>query len=346
MSAPSPATGPARPPASALMMQLLSGQWVAQALSVAARLGIADALAAGPRSAGDLASGAQVSEDGLYRLLRGLTVVGVFTEEPDRRFALTEVGQTLRTGVPGSTRSMAVMLGEEWHWRAFGALGESVRSGRPAFDHVYGEPFFDWLGTHKTEREVFNTAMTSFSGAAAHSLAATYDFSGVKRVVDIGGGHGLVLRTVLEAHPHLKGTVYDLPNVADGARAALAASSVADRADAVGGDFFTSIPAGADLYMMKHIIHDWSDAHCTTLLTHCRKALPVGGRVLVIEHLIPDRETPHFAKLLDLEMLAMTTGGRERSHSEFAELFSGAGLRLSRVIPTPSGIALIEAAVA
>src|SRR5262249_20640066 len=208
---------------------------------------------------------------------------------------------------------------------------------------VYGEGLFEWFGTHREEAEVFNQAMTSFSSTTAEAVVAAYDFSSFTRLADIGGGHGVLLASILKTKPQVQGLLVDLPQVVEGAKDLLAKNGVEQRCEIVGGDFFKAVPEGCDAYMMKHIIHDWGDEACTTLLRHCGHGLTPGGRVLVLEQVVPPRGVSSMAKIVDIEMLVMTDGGHERTEAEFAELFSRAGLPLSRVVPTESPVALLEA---
>lgn len=330
------------PPPSARMMQLVSGQWVAQAVYVAAKLGVADRLADGPRPVAEIARAVGAHEDALARLMRMLAAFGVFEARGEGVYALTPMGDTLRTGAPGSCREMAVMLGEEFHWRALGSLLHSVRTSEPAFDHVFGAHAFDYFTKDREAGEIFDAAMTSFTAQNAPLVPEFHDFRGIRTLVDVGGGHGLLLRTVLEANPDLKGILYELPAVARGARLALASSPVAARCEVVEGSFLESVPP-AHAYMMKHIIHDWSDAHCLKLLGHCRKGIAPDGRLLILELVVPPGPELHFSKILDLEMLVMTTGGRERTEPEFASLLSRTGFTLHAITPLPSGLSIIEA---
>ncbi len=329
------------PPPDAVLAQLIFGKCVAMAISVAAKLRVADKLAAGPKSVADLARETGTHAGSLYRVLRALASVGVFAEEPDGRFRLTPMAEYLRTGVPGSLRGVADYMGSDWSWRPWGKLLDSVRTGETAFDRVFGEPCFDYLAKHPDESAVFNEGMTGFSSATAPAVAEAYDFSRFGTVVDVGGGHGTLLAAILKAHPDVRGVVYDAPHVADGAREALRAAGLADRCRVEGGDFFKSVPAGGDAYLMKHIIHDWPDDKATTILRNCRKAVKPGGKLLLVEIVLKPGNEPDLGKILDLEMLVLPSG-RERTEAEYAALFAGAGWRLARVVPTKSPVQVIE----
>jgi O-methyltransferase domain/Dimerisation domain len=325
------------------LRDMLSGTWIGPAISAAARLGLADLLRDGPRTAADLAAAAGVHPDALGRLLRALAGLGLFVEDAEGRFGLTPTGAPLRSDVPGSMRGYAIMLGEPWHREAWSALPLSVERDQPGFDAVHGMGVFDYLARHPEAGAVFAEAMTSVSRHTAEAVAAAYPLDGVETLVDVGGGHGLLLATLLAANPGVRGVLFDRPEVVAGAGALLAEQGVADRCRIAGGDFFAAVPAGGDAYVMKYIIHDWDDARCTTILGHCRAALGGRGRVLVVEHVLAPRNEPDWAKFLDLEMLVLTQGGRERTAPEFEALFAGAGLRLARVVPTAAGPSVLEA---
>ena len=330
-------------PPSAMLMQLITGQCVAQCISAAAHLGLADHMKGGPQASEELARLCGAHARSMYRVCRALANAGVFEEHNGKRFSLTRMGECLRTDLPGSLAGMAKMFGEGWHSAAWAELLHSVRTGEPGFPKAYGEGVFEWLGTHREEAEIFNDAMTSFSSTTAVAVVEAYDFSSFTRIADIGGGHGLFLASILKANPKVHGVLFDLPRVVEGATDLLAKNGVERRCEVVGGDFFTTVPEGCDAYVMKHIIHDWSDEACTTLLRLCAEGLAPDGRILVVEQVIPPHGVPSLAKLIDVEMLVMTQGGYERTEAEFAELFGRAGLRLARVVPTESPVGVLEA---
>jgi O-methyltransferase domain len=335
-------TTPSQTPPDAALVQLVFGKCISMAISVVAKLRVADLLADGPKTLADLAAETKTHAPSLYRILRTLAATGVFTEEVDGRFALTPMGEYLRTGVKGSLRGMADFFGSDWSWRAWGHLLESVQTGRPAFDSVFGEPVFDYLGKHPDESAVFNEGMTGFSSNIAPAVAEAYNFAGFKTVVDVGGGHGVLLNTILQAHADVNGIVFDSPHVVVGAEDAIHKAGLKGRCRAVGGDFFQSVPAGGNAYLMKHIIHDWPDNRATTILRNCRKAVNPGGKLLLVELVIAPGNAADFAKVIDLEMLAIASG-QERTEVEYRQLLAGAGWRLTRVIPTKSPTQIIEA---
>jgi hypothetical protein len=318
-------------PASAQLLQMLAGKWVSRAISAAAELGIADHLASGPRTAAELAAACGAREREVYRLLRALASVGVFVEIAPRQFALTAVAEPLRSDAPDSIRNMARFIGMPMTWRAWEPLTESVRTGKPGIENAFG-----YLKDHAGEAEIFNNAMTDLSRQAGAAVADAYDFSRFRKLVDVAGGHGKLLATILERHPMLSGVLFDMPHVIAGARANLPA-----RCEAASGDFFQAVPAGADAYLLKHIIHDWDDDEAAAILRSCRRAIAADGRLLVVEMVIPAGNEPHFGKLLDLEMLAIP-GGLERTEEEFRALFASAGFEVTGVIPTQSPVSIIE----
>jgi hypothetical protein len=317
--------------------RMLTGYWITQALSVAAKLGLADLLKDGPRSSDDLAAATQTHPRSLYRLLRGLASVGVFIEHDGRRFSLTPVGECLRT-FPGSQRALAIMVGEE-HYHAFAELLYSVQTGKTAFDKVYGQPIFDFLSKHPEKAKIFDEAMVGVHGRETAAMLDTYDFSDIGVLADIGGGNGSVLSAVLKKYPQMKGILFDLPGVAERARANVQALGLADRCQVVGGSFFDSVPGDADAYMMRHIIHDWDDEKSTKILKNVSRAMGKEGRLLVVESVIGSESS--FGKLLDLAMLVLP-GGAERTEEEFRKLYEGAGFRLTRIVPTKAEVSVVE----
>lgn len=328
------------PPPEAVVTQMIFGKWVAMALSVAAKLRVADALADGPRSVADLAAGTKTHAPSLFRLLRALASVGVFAEDADGRFRQTPLSEVLRSDVPGSMRAVADYCGADWSWQPWGRLLETVRTGRTAFDEAFGEPVFDYLGKHADESAVFNEGMTGFSMQESPAVAAAYDFSRFGTIVDVGGGHGHLLCTILERYPVPKGVVFDAPHVAAGATPRIADAGLAGRCRAEGGDFFAAVPAG-DAYVLKHIIHDWPDDRAAAILRNCRTAARPGAKVVLVEMVIPPGNGPSPGKLLDLEMLVIASG-QERTEAEYAALLAGAGWRLTRVVPTTSPASVVE----
>jgi hypothetical protein len=322
------------------LARLVTGYWLSQAIYVAAKLGLADLLRDGPRTAADLAAVTAAHAPSLYRLLRALASVGIFAEDDQQRFGLTPLADCLRGDVPGSQRAAAIMAGEE-HYRAFGELLYSVRTGRDAFEKVLGAPVFDYLAEHPEPAKVFDEAMVSVHGRETGAMLEAYDFSGIRVLGDVGGGNGSVLTAVLHRYPALRGMLFDLPGVGVRASANLRAAGLLERCQVIGGSFFEEVPAGADAYLLRHIIHDWDDERAARILRNVHRALGEGGKLLVVETIVPPGNEPSFVKLLDLAMLALP-GGRERTEEEYRELFAAAGFRLTRAVPTSADVSVLE----
>ena len=330
-------------PPDAQLLQLVSGAFVSAGIYAAAKLGIADLLADGPKSAAELAAKTEMDERSLYRLLRSLASVGAFSEVEPKTFANTPMTETLRSDAPRSTRDLTIWMGEPEHWKVYGDLLYSVKTGKPAWDNVHGEPVFPYLfNTNKELGEIFNRAMTSYSHQSIGPILEAYDFSDAGTIADIAGGYGHLLAAVLAANPTAKGILFDLEAVLKGAPEMLDSYGVADRVELVEGDFFAAIPVKADVYMLKHIIHDWYDDNNQKILRNIRANMPDDGRVLIIEAVVPEGNTPHFSKIIDLEML-VSPGGVERTPAEFEKLLSDSGFRMTRIIPTKSLMCIVEA---
>jgi len=329
-------------PPEGTVFQLLNGAWVAQAIHAACELGVPDALGDGPATVDAIAEKTGTHAPSLARLLRALAGVGLCVEDESGRVALTPAGATLRAGVPGSTRGLALFWKARWHERAWEDLAWSVRTGEPAFDHVHGAQVFDWLRDRPDDARVFNDAMTSISAQSAAAVAARYSFADVRTLVDVGGGHGFLLATLLRANAHLRGILFDQPQVTAGAPALLADMGVHERVEVRSGSFFDAVPEGGDAYVLKHIIHDWDDERAAAILSACRRAMAPGARLLIVDHVIPPGNDPHFGKLLDLEMLVMTPKGKERTAEEFRALLRQTGFTLTRIVPTANPVCVIE----
>jgi hypothetical protein len=325
--------------------QMISGYWVSQAIYVAAKLELADKIAAGPKSSAELARATNTHADSLYRLLRALASVGIFQlNEATGKFQQTPLSERLRRELPDSQWAMSVMMGEE-HYRSYGELLYSVRTGRSSFEHIYGLPVFEYLGTKPQLAALFDAAMTSIHGNETALMVAAYDWGSLGVVADVGGGNGSTLIGLLQSNPNLRGLLFDLPNVVERARDPIEKAGLADRCELVAGSFFESVPAGADAYVMRHIIHDWDDDRAVTVLSNCRKQLSASGRVLIVESLIPAGNGPAFSKWLDLTMLTIPEG-RERTEAQYVELLAKAGLKLTQVLPTAGEISILEAQIA
>jgi len=330
-------------PPSAVMMGLITGYWVSQAVGVAARLGVPDQLGGGPRPSDELARAVDADPGALYRVLRFLASRGVFSEPAPGVFGLTPLGDTLRSDWPGSVRSFAITETAPGHWLPWGRLAESVRTGEPMARPALGMDLFDWYAQNPDEAASFSAAMGNLAALTAGELVRAYDVSAVRTVVDVGGAHGVLLRAVLEANPRARGILVDLPHVIAGAGDAIAAAGLSDRCELVSGDFFEAVPSGGDLHLLKQVVHDWDDERATRLLRNCHRALAPDGRLLLVEMVIPADNRPSPAQGMDVNMLVLL-GGRERTEEQFARLLEGAGFRLERIIPTRSPFHVIEAA--
>ena len=333
--------GPQGPPPEVVLTQMVFGALLTQALYVAARLGIADLLAEGPRPVAELAAETETHERSLYRVLRSLAGAGVFAEVAPKTFGLTPLAEPLRAGAPGSMRNGLIFMGEQWHFNVWSNMMHSVRTGRPAWGHTHGAEVFEYFAANPAHAEIFNGAMTDMSVVTAPVVVEAYDFSGFGTLADIAGGHGYLLAQILKANPGLSGALFDVPPVVEGAAALLEREGVAGRVERVAGDFFRSVPR-ADAYIMKHIIHDWDDERAGLILRNINAAMGADGRVLIVETIVPEGNEPHYSKVLDLEMLT-SPGGIERTAEEYAALLASAGLRLSRIVPTRSPFSIVEA---
>jgi hypothetical protein len=323
------------------LLKLGLGYMTSSALNVVVSLGIADRLAAGPQPVSELARDVKANEDALYRVLRMLASEGVFEEIAPGAFAHTPLSEPLRSGSPA--RELVQWIADPFHFKVYSEALHTVRTGQPAGEYVTGLPVFDYIGRTPELSEVFNDAMTSLSAMVVPAVLEAYDFSGIGLLVDVAGGHGKVLTSVLKAYPTMKGVLFDLPYVVEGARPVIDALGLQARCRAEGGDMFTAVPAGGDAYVMKHIIHDWDDERALALLRNVRAALRDGrGRVILIESVMEPDGRRDVGTVLDYEML-MLTGGRERSEAEFRALLATAGFTLTRVVKTTSPLSVVEA---
>lgn len=345
--APDPGAAPASDPGAAARMRagrLLDGFLTTQLLYVAAKLGVADVLADGPRTGAEVAEVVGADPDLLTRVLRGLALEEVLEERDGGRFALTEVGACLRSDVAGSMRGPVVARGELYYQAAAGMLA-AVRHGGTAFEQVYGDRFFAYLARHPEQEAVFQGSMSGRAEQEAGDVVAAYDFSRLGWLVDVGGGHGILLGAALRAAPGLRAVLVDQPAVVEQARRRLEAEGVAGRCELVAGDFFGSVPAGADAYLLSRVLHDWADDDARRVLATCRSAMGPGSRLLVVEALLPERARDQPAVIrMDLHMLVLL-GARERTEAQYRRLLAETGFRVERVVPTASvaGLSVIEA---
>lgn len=326
------------PPA---LFQLASAYWISQAIYVAAKLGIADVLKYGERSSSQIAVATGADENCISRLMRALCVVGIFEKNGHDRFALTRLGKPLQSSVPGSLRAMVITLGEV-HYSAWAHLLESIKTGAPAFPHAFGAEMFDYLGRENAAGATFNRAMADYSALSSCAVLLSYDFSGVRSIVDVGGGCGTFLTSILLMYPSMQGALFDLHSVIAGAEESLKEHPCRERCAMVSGSFLERVPCDFDAYLLSSVIHDWDDERAIRILQNCRRSMGQKSRVLLVEFIVPDGEEKSFSKLLDLNMLVMN-GGRERTESEYRRLFDAAGLRMTRIVPTLSPLCVLEA---
>ena len=325
-----------------LLMQLLFGKQLTYCLSGVARLGVADHMDGTPKPVAEIASAVGAHAPSLYRVMRALASVGVFREDKERKFALTPAGELLKSDVPGTPRYIAMMFGDEWTTRAYGRITDVLRTGKDGVSQAFGKHVFDLLAELPEQSATFQAAMTASSALASRAILDAYDFSGIKRLADVGGGHGGLLAAILARYPAMQGVLFDRPDVVATVPPGQFAACE-DRIAIESGSFFERVPDGCDTYIMKNIIHDWGDEQCRTILELMRGRLPPDGRVLVCDMVVTDDPGPTPAKLLDIEMLVVTVGGKERTEEEFRDLFASAGLRLNRIVPTARPICVIEA---
>ena len=330
-------------PPDAQLLNLMFGQTVFSCLGALAQLGVADHMsAAEPIDVATLAARSGAHEPSLYRALRALASLGVFTQE-GRRFQLTEVGALLRKDHPRSLHALNATWFDEWRHRAYEHFADTLRTGTNGVQLAYGKNAWDHFNDVPEQGHLFNEAMTGFSRASGAAILDAYDFSGISRLADVGGGHGMLLTSILRKYPDMKGVLFDRPPVIEEARAAGHLAGLESRLALESGSFMKTVPSGCDAYVMKHIVHDWHDDACIGILREMRDRLPAHGRVLVCDMVVNETPEPSPAKLLDIEMLSCTEGGKERTEEEFAALFTAGGFRLERIVPTVSPVCVIEA---
>jgi hypothetical protein len=323
------------------VFRMATAYWTSQCIYAAAKLGVADVLGDCSGSVDEIANATGANSKSMARLTRALVALGVLGVDHDSRLRLTGIGTPLQSGVPGSLRSIILTLGEE-HYQAWGKLIESIKCDKPAFDEIHRRPLFEYLSKNSAAAQTFNEAMTDLSSQVALAVLLAYDFSGSRLVVDIGGGHGVLLDSILRSNPSVTGILFDSKQVVGSAAPRGASQGVNGRRQDVGGDFFESVPTGADTYILKNVLHDWSDERAVRILKHCRCAMGPQAKLLIIELVLPLLDDPAFGSLLDLNMLVMS-GGRERTKEEYSSLLENSGFRLTQVIPTLSPVSILEA---
>lgn len=343
-----PPQGAGGMPPQVRMLQMMNAYRLTQSISVAAKLGIADLVADGPKSSEELAQATGTHAPSLYRLLRAIASFGIFAEDEKGLFGLTPRAAILQSHVPGSIRTYAIVQGDEWHWRMWGGVLYSVKTGEPAFDHLYGMEFQDYYDQNPDVAARFDAAMVGVLGMTDAAITANYDFSSVGKVVEVGtgGGDGNLLTTILKNNPSLQGIFFDLPSRIQPAQRVIEEAGLDDRCEAVAGDVLQSFPGGGEAYIIKNLVHDYDDQRAVKLLKNCHEAMTENGKVLVVEMVVPPGNEPSLAKLVDVEALIMTAGAIERTEEQYRELFRAAGLKLTRMISTRSPMSIIEAVAA
>jgi hypothetical protein len=338
------ASDPQSPDLAGKLRQIIGSKWMTQATYVAAELRIPDLLATGPKSVDELARATECHAPSLRRLMRALVTLDLCKEREDGTFELTPMGSLLRSDVENSVHSWAIW-GGKYAWPTWGNLLYSVKTGESARKLLTGAEGFEHLERDPEAAAVFNRAMVQLTRLVSREVARSYDFSGMKRIVDVGGGHGELLSKILVAYPQMCGVLFDLPHAIETARQHLEQAGVAERCELVAGSFFESVPGGADAYLLKSVIHDWNDERSTAILKTCREAMAQEAKLLLVERIVPERMevSPLHQSLVqaDLNML-VGPGGRERNESEFRSLLSSAGFRLTRIIPTGANSGVLE----
>jgi ubiquinone/menaquinone biosynthesis C-methylase UbiE len=324
------------------LLQMIGGYRVSRLISAAAKLGIADLLKDSPKTIEELAKSTNTDVGALYRLMRALASVGVFVELDQGRFTLTPLAELLQTDVPGSLRAIAIMQGEDWHWKAWGDFLYSLKTGSSAFEHVFGMDLFKYLAHNPKSASNFDEAMSNVAMQKAMAVTNAYDFSGIRKIVDVGGGNGTFITKILKANPQMKGVLFDLAHVVEHARNYIKASGLAERCECVAGDFLQSVPQDGDAYFLSSVIHNWDDNRAIAILKSCHRAMAKSGKVLLVEAVITPGNEPHFSKLLDIQMLVITPGGRGRTETEYRLLFDAAGFKLMNIVPTQSPWSIVE----
>jgi len=331
---------PQPPPPAAQLVQFAMGGIVSKIIYVAAKLGIADQLATGPRTPAQISSAIGAHTQSLYRLMRTLAGFGVLYEGEGQTFGLTPVGEALQTGTPG--RATVLTLCGPLFTQGFDELEHSVRTGETGFIKATGMNVFEALAQRPDEAALFSDTMVGFHGAEPPAVAESYDFSRAGTIVDVGGATGNMLAAILARHPQPHGVLFDMPHVVTGAPGLLEQHGVASRVSLASGNFFEAVPSGGDVYILSHVIHDWSEAQCLAILGNVRKAMSPSSKLLIVEFVLPTGNTPHPGKVLDMVMMALP-GGTERTEAEYSALLAKAGFRLDRVIPTASAASIVEA---
>lgn len=329
-------------PPQAVVMQMTSGYWLTQLIYAAAKLSIADLLKDGPKSCEEIASSTGTNAQSVYRVMRTLASVGIFAETEQGIFTSTPLAATLQSGVPGSMRAMAIMFGEE-QYQAWGNILYTLKTGHSAFENLYGTPMFKYFVENPEPGEIYEEAMTSVSAAEKAGVVKSYDFSGIRKLVDVGGGHGSFISAILNAYPTMQGTLFDQPYVIEGAKDLLETEGVTDRCERIPGNFYESVPSGGDAYSLKHVLHGEDDDQAIAVLKNCHSAMEENGKLLVVERVVGSDKDAFLAKFLDLNMMMLVTGGCQRTAAEYQRIIEAAGFKMIKIVPTPAGVSVIEA---
>lgn len=326
-----------------VLMQMLDGHYLSQAIYVAAKLGIADLLKEGARSSDELAKATEANAQFLYRVLRTLSSVGLFAEVGDRCFELTPLAIYLQSDVPGSMRLPAILVGEDWHWQAWGNMFNAVKNGTSAFESKFGMKISDYFSQNPEQGTLFFEAMAKYSAIINNAILETYDFSSFSKLIDVGGGLGSLLASILKVNPQITGILLELPPVIERAKKEnhFHTKELAGRYEMVDGDFLESVPSGGDVYILKQILHNLNDDNAIKLLQNCYRAMPTNGKLLVIEPVIFSSNEPSFSKLLDLQIM-VTQGTQVYTVNNFQNLLTKAGFQITNIIPTQSPCCIIE----
>lgn len=328
--------------AQTILLQMVMSNWVAQSIYAAAKLGIADQLKEGARSCDELAKATGANSPALYRLLRALASVGIFAETDPGCFILTPLAAYLQSDIPGSIRDVSIMIGDAEHYSSWGNIMHSLMTGESAFDNLYGMNVFQHYERNPEPAASFDRAMTSFSSVEKEAVVSAYDFSSINCLVDVAGGEGSLLVSILLKYPQMQGILFDRPHAIDRAKLSSECHTLGARCQLISGNFFESVPTGADAYILKHILHDWDDDRSIAILKNCHQAMTKNSKLLVVEVVIPLGNQPSVGKILDVNMLVMCPGGKERTEAEYRQLFKLAGFQMTRIIPTNSLASIIE----
>jgi len=320
------------------MMQLIAAKWIGKPIYIAAELGIADILSNGPKDIDEICHLTGSQAPGLYRVMRALSSVGIFREVEGKAFELTPMAEMLKTG---AMRSIAMMLNSEWHNRAWDKLPHSIQTGEIAFDSAFGVPAMEWLKANSEAADILSKANSAKAMMSHSAIVDFYDFSGIKNLIDIGGGYGGLMIKILENNSHIQGVIADLPHVIKKTEKIIEEATLTERCSVISCDFFKEIPWGSDAFILSHILHDFDDERCCQILANCHRAMHADAKLLVVEMLVPPGNEPSVSKLLDLEVMVMG-GGMERSEEQFRQLFESLNFKLIQIIPTGEEIGVLE----